>query len=155
MHKEYLTEAIRLSQESVNAGGYPVGSVVVLGGKIVGKGLSDGKQQMDATSHGEIAAIRDASNNLKKRDLIGAIVYTSLEPCIMCLCASTWAKVSTIVYACSREKVSVKNFEGTHSLHEINIKNRVPITLIHEESLEGEALNIFNKWEHDRKQKDR
>lgn len=150
-HQEYLKEAIHLSQESVDVGGYPVGAVVVLNGEIIGKGLSDGKQNMDATSHGEIAAIRDASKNLKKRDLIGATVYTSLEPCIMCLSACYWAKVSTIVYACSKEKVSAKNFEGTHSLEEVNKQNKPPLTLIHEVSLEEDALKIFNKWEVDRK----
>ncbi len=151
MHQEYLKEAIRLSQESVNVGGYPVGAVVVIDGKIVGRGLSDGKQNMDATSHAEIAALRDASKNLQKRDLVGAIVYSSLEPCIMCLSACYWAKVTTIVYACSKKRVSIKNFEGTHSLEEINKQNRPPLTIVHEISFEEDALKIFNKWEVNRK----
>lgn len=151
MHQEYLKEAIRLSQESVDVGGYPVGSVVVLNGEIVGKGLSDGKQKMDATSHAEIAAIRDASKNLGKRDLVGATVYSSLEPCIMCLSACYWAKVTTIVYACSKSRVSIKNFEGKHNLHEVNQLNNPPLTLIHVKDLEEEAAAIFDKWEVERK----
>jgi len=151
MHEEYLKETIRLSQESIKVGGYPVGAVVVLNGKIIGRGLSDGKQNMDATSHGEIAAIRDASKNIEKRDLVGTTLYTSLEPCIMCLSACHWAKISTIIYVCSRDKVSAKNFEGTHSLEEINKQNRSPLILIHDASLEEDALKIFNKWEVDRK----
>ena len=79
MHKNFLKDAIRLSQESVNVGGYPCGSVVVINGEIVGRGLSDGTQNMDATSHAEIAAIRDASKKLGKGDLEGAVVYTSLQ----------------------------------------------------------------------------
>lgn len=151
MHDQFIQEAIRLSQESVDVGGYPVGAVVVLNGKIVGRGLSDGKQNMDATSHGEIAAIRDASKTARKRDLVGATIYTSLEPCIMCLSACHWAKITTIVYACSKPRVSLKNFEGKHNLHEVNQLNNPPLILIHEKAFEEEALAIFNKWEVDRK----
>jgi tRNA(Arg) A34 adenosine deaminase TadA len=151
MHEEYIKEAISLSQQSVDVGGYPVGSIVVLNGKIIGRGLSDGKQKMDATSHSEIAAIRDASKNLNKRELLGATVYSSLEPCIMCLCACHYAKVSTIVYACLKKHVPPKYFEGTNKLEEINKLNTPPITLIHEESFQEEALKIFNNWELNRK----
>ncbi len=151
MHEEYIKEAISLSQQSVDVGGYPVGSVVVLEGKIIGRGLSDGKQKIDATSHAEIAAIRDASRNVNKRDLVGATVYSSLEPCIMCLSACHWAKISTIVYACSKEHVSLKNFEGTNKLEEINKLNKPPIILVHEVFFQEQALEIFNNWELNRK----
>ena len=69
----------------------------------------------------------------------------------MCLSACHWAKVGTIVYACSKEKVSSKNFEGTHSLKEINKQNIPPLTLVHEASLEEDALKIFTAWEVGRK----
>lgn len=147
MDRKYLKNAIELSKESIAIGGFPVGALIVFDGKITGKGLSNGKQLKDATSHAEIVAIREASQILNRRDLTGTIIYSSLEPCLMCFSASYWAGVSRIVYACSKDKVSKQHYEGLHNLEELNQKNNRPIELVHLSELEGEALAIIENWE--------
>ncbi|MFZ1720633.1 MAG: nucleoside deaminase [Candidatus Moraniibacteriota bacterium] len=147
MDKEYLRNAIELSKESIATGGFPVGALVVFNGEIVGRGLSNGKQLRDATSHAEIVAIRESSKLLGRRDLKGATIYSSLEPCLMCFSASYWAGISRIVYACSQRKVSKQHYEGLHNLHKINSANNRPIELVQILELENEASNIIEDWE--------
>lgn len=86
--EDFVKHAIEISRESVRVGGYPAGAIVVHNREIVGRGLSNGKQLCDCTSHAEIAAIREASKKLNVRDLKDATLYTSLEPCVMCYAAS-------------------------------------------------------------------
>ncbi|MDP2629818.1 MAG: nucleoside deaminase [Candidatus Uhrbacteria bacterium] len=147
MDNKYLKNAIELSKESAAIGGFPVGALVVLNGEIISKGLSNGKQLKDATSHAETVAIREASKILDRRDLKGATIYSSLEPCLMCFSASYWAGVSRIVYACSKNKVSKQHYEGLHDLHTINSNNNRLIELIQLIELENEALDIIEDWE--------
>ena len=104
--KEFLQTAIENARESVRKGGFPAGAVVVKDGKVIGTGISIGNTLFDPTSHGEIAAIRNACLNLKSSDLSNAVIYTSMEPCTMCFSATMWAGINKIVYACSKEKVS-------------------------------------------------
>lgn len=146
MEKEHLKNAIELSKESIATGGFPVGALVTLDGKIISTGLSNGKQLKDATSHAEIVAIREASKILDRRDLKGAVIYSSLEPCLMCFSASYWAGVSKIVYACSKDKVSKQHYEGLHDLHAINSNNNRTIELVQITELEDEALAIIENW---------
>ncbi len=114
--KEFLQKTIEISKESVTLGGYPVGSIIVLDNEIIGKAVSNGKNIFDATAHAEIVAIREASKKLQKRDLKNAVVYSSLEPCLMCFSACFWASIKKVVYACSKEKAGVKHFEGHNDL---------------------------------------
>lgn len=144
---DFLKIAIEKSQESVNQGGFPVGAIVVIDNEIIAEGLSNGKQLHDATAHAEICAIRDASKKLGKRNLKNAVVYSSLEPCLMCFSASYWAYVTKIVYACSKKKVSVHHYEGLHNLQELNAKNNRQMEIVHIEELEEGALKIINGWE--------
>ncbi|MCQ2296988.1 MAG: nucleoside deaminase [Bacteroidales bacterium] len=83
-----------------NHGG-PFGSVIVKDGKVVGRGHNRVLADHDATCHGEISAIRDAGRNLGTHDLKGCTIYTTGEPCHMCLCACLWAKIDKIYYGCS------------------------------------------------------
>jgi tRNA(Arg) A34 adenosine deaminase TadA len=147
MDKDFLKETIRLSEQSVAAGGYPAGALVVFGDKIIGKGISDGKRLKDPTSHAEIAAIREASKALSKRDLKGAIIYSSMEPCLMCFSASYWAAVSKIVFACAKDKLSKQHYEGLHDLNSINRANNRMVELVQLKELENEALEVINDWE--------
>lgn len=151
MDKNNLIKIIELSKESVAKGGFPVGAIVLLNNEIIATGVSNGKQLNDATSHAEICAIREASKKLNKRDLKGATIYSSLEPCLMCFGASYWASISRIVYACSKEKVSKQHYEGLHDLNEINMKNNRKIELVYFKELENEALDVINAWEMSRK----
>jgi tRNA(Arg) A34 adenosine deaminase TadA len=144
---DYLAQAIRISEESVQAGGYPAGAVIVRGGEIIATGISDGKRLHDATSHAEIAAIRAAAVKLGERDIPDAVLYTSLEPCLMCYAACFWAHIPQIVFACSRAKVSSKYYEGDHDISELNNATQRRIKLIHVQGMEEEALAVIQRWE--------
>lgn len=96
---QYIQEAIKQSQNSVDAGGYPCGAVVVKDDAIIATGLSNGKNLFDATMHAEIDAIRNACKKLQSRSLDGCTLHTSMEPCVMCFSASFWAYIPRIVYS--------------------------------------------------------
>jgi len=147
MDKDFLLQAIELSKESIAHGGFPVGALVVLDGEVISTGVSNGKALQDATSHAEICAIREASQKLKRRDLKQSIVYSSLEPCLMCFAACYWASVTKVVYACAKTQVSKWHYEGLHDLNELNIKNNRQIEIVHLSDLQDDALQIITDWE--------
>ena len=147
MDKQFLQQAIELSEESIRQGGFPVGALIVKDGVVISEGLSNGKNNKDATSHAEIEAIRQASQKIDSRDLFECEIYSSMEPCLMCFSACYWAKIKKIVYAVSKEKLSKQHYEGLHSLEEINSKNNKQIEIIHIKELENEALEIIKDWE--------
>ena len=94
--------AIEEAREGIRNGhGGPFGSVIVRDGRIVGRGHNRVLANNDPTCHGEVAAIRDACNNLNTFDLTGCEIYTTGEPCHMCLCACMWANISKIYYGCT------------------------------------------------------
>jgi guanine deaminase len=145
--EKFLKQAIDKSKESVAAGGFPVGVVIIKNNEIIASAISNGKQLKDPTAHGEVTAIREACQKLGKRDIPEVTLYSSLEPCLMCLAASSWASIPRIIYACSRGRVSKQHFEGTHDLQQINAALRKPISLVHGVELEDEALKVIADWE--------
>jgi len=147
MEKDLLKKAIELSKESVKQGGFPVGAIIIKNGVVVSQGLSNGKNNKDATSHAEIEAIRNASQKLDTRDLIDCEIYSSMEPCLMCFSASYWAGIKKIVYAIGKDKLSKQHYEGRYSIEEINLKNNRQLEIVHIEELEDEALSIIKNWE--------
>jgi guanine deaminase len=146
-NKEFLIKAIEKAKESVAQGGFPAGAVIVKNGEIIGSGISVGNKLNDPTSHGEMASIRDACKNLNTSDLSGAVLYASMQPCVMCLGASMWASLVKIVFACPQEKVSEEYYGGHYKSSEINKNLSRPIEVIHMTDLEGESLNIVKEWE--------
>lgn len=99
---EYMHEAIEEARGGIlQRHGGPFGSIVVKDGKIVGRGHNRVLVNKDPTCHGEVAAIRDACQNLGTHDLTGCEIYTTGEPCHMCLCACMWANISKIYYGCT------------------------------------------------------
>ena len=91
---DYMHDAIEEAYKGIRAGdGGPFGAVIVKDGRIVGRGHNSVIRDQDATMHGEIAAIRDASRTLGTFDLSGCTLYSTAEPCPMCLCASMWADI--------------------------------------------------------------
>ena len=145
--RDYINKAIELSKESINVGGYPVGAVIVQNGEIISTGLSNGKQLCDPTSHAETAAIREAGKNLNKRNLDDVVLYSSLEPCVMCFTSSFWAYIPKIVFACSRDKVSAEYYEGNHNIFDLNKNGKREIELVHFRELEDKALEVITKWD--------
>lgn len=144
---KWLKEAIKKSDESVKLSGFPVGAVIIKDDKLMSYGLSNGKNLKDTTQHAEIDAIRSASRFLQTRDLKGVVLYSSLEPCLMCFSASYWAYIPKIVYACRKTRASKQHYEGDHDLSKINTKCNRQIELIHIEELEERALKIIEDWE--------
>lgn len=143
----FLHKAIDQAKESVKHGGFPAGAVVVKDGKIIGSGISVGNTLFDPTSHGEIAAIRDACVHLKTSELVGAVIYTSMEPCSMCFSATMWSGIQKIVFACGKDKVSEAYYGGHYHTATINDQLIHPLELVHLSELEEESLEVVKGWE--------
>src|SRR6184192_296520 len=102
-HAQCMNEAIALARAGMREhGGGPFGAVVVADNKIVGRGWNQVTHLLDPTAHAEITAIRDACRALQRFELRGCVLYTSCEPCPMCLAAIYWARLDKIYYACTR-----------------------------------------------------
>ena len=107
----YMKLAIEEAREGIKNGhGGPFGSVIVKDGIIVGRGHNKVLLENDPTHHGEISAIRNACKYLNTYDLSGCVLYTTGEPCHMCLCACMWANIKTIYYGCTIEDNSIIGF---------------------------------------------
>ncbi len=97
----FMQAAIEEARDGIyNGDGGPYGAVVVKDGRIIGRGHHCSPVMHDSTCHGEIVAIRDAEKNLGSHELPGAVLYTTGEPCMMCLMASLYAKIEHIYYGC-------------------------------------------------------
>ena len=100
----YMSEAIREALDGISQGhGGPFGCVIVKDDKIIGTGHNMVLEEKDSTAHGEITAIRNAENALDSYDLSGCVLYTTGEPCQMCLYAILWANISKVYYGCTIE----------------------------------------------------
>ena len=100
----YMKMAVEEAREGIRNGeGGPFGSVIVKDGEIVGRGHNQVLKNNDPTCHGEVSAIRDACSRLGTYDLSGCVIYTTGEPCHMCLCACMWANIDKIYYGCTIE----------------------------------------------------
>ena len=99
---DFMREAINEAKKGIHRGeGGPFGSVVVKDGRIVGRGHNMVVANNDPTAHGEISAIRDACNNLNTFSLEGCELYTTAEPCPMCLAAILWSRIDKVYYGCN------------------------------------------------------
>jgi guanine deaminase len=103
---------LRLASDNVRSGhGGPFGAVVVLDGRVIGEGVNQVTSSHDPTAHAEIVAIRDACRRLERFDLRGAVIYSSCEPCPMCLAAIYWARLDALYYAATREDAARAGFD--------------------------------------------
>ena len=146
MKNEFMKRAIELSIESVNKGGGPFGCVIVKDEKIVSEGSNKVKLTNDPTAHGEIVAIRDACKKLNNFNLSGCELYSSCEPCPMCLSACYWSRIDKIYYANTREDARKIDFDDSFIYSEIkkNIDERkIPMT----QMMRDEALKAFELWD--------
>jgi len=145
--RDFLLKAIAKAEESVTKGGFPAGAIIVKNGKIISEGISIGKQLSDPTSHGELSCIRDACSSIRSSDLSESTLYSSMEPCIMCIGAAMWAGIEKIIYAAPKEKVSPEYYGGHYKTIEINQMFLKPLQLIHISELEEHSLKIVSEWE--------
>lgn len=145
--KEFIKRAIELSEKGMNnnAGG-PFGAVVVKNGEIIAEGFNEVTSSNDPTAHAEVVAIRKACAVLNTFQLDDCIVYTSCEPCPMCLGAIYWARPKAVFYACTKEDAAEIGFDDDFIYDEIekNIEKRT-VKFINLDREEGRK--VFKKWE--------
>ncbi len=143
---EFMLEAIRLSIHNVEDGkGGPFGAVVVKDGKIIAHGVNQVTSHNDPTAHAEVVAIRNACAVLKTFQLQDCEIYTSCEPCPMCLGAIYWARPAKLYYANSKEDATAINFDDQFIYEEIArpVGERKLFT---KQILREQALEAFKKW---------
>ena len=146
MKTTYMREAIRLSRDKMrrNAGG-PFGAIIVRRGKIVGRGWNRVTSANDPTAHAEVMAIRDACRRLKTFRLDDCEIYTSCEPCPMCLAACYWARLRKIYYANTRRDAAKIGFDDEWLYREIArpvSRRKLPMKQL----FRKDALEVFAEW---------
>ncbi|MEJ5994324.1 nucleoside deaminase [Pedobacter sp. Du54] len=146
-HETFMRMAIELSAQNVlQSLGGPFGAVIVKDGKVIAKSANKVTSSNDPTAHAEVAAIRLACKKLKTFDLSGCIVYTSCEPCPMCLGALYWAKVDTVYYGNTKADAAAINFDDQFIYDELD-KNLSDRKLPIKQLLRDEAQQAFKLWE--------
>jgi len=142
-----MQRAIGLAERGMdaNAGG-PFGCVIAKDGEIVGEGCNSVTSTNDPTAHAEIVAIREACQKVGAFQLDGCVVYTSCEPCPMCLGAIYWARPERVYFACTREDAANIGFDDRfiyEELEKANDERRLQIINL----MRDEALDVFRKWQ--------
>lgn len=147
MKKQFMREAIRLSVEQMRAGnGGPFGAVVVRKGKVIGRGCNLVTSTNDPTAHAEVVAIREACRKLRTFKLDDCELYTSCEPCPMCLSAIYWARLKRVYFANTRKDAAKIQFDDEFLYREVAkpiSKRSLPM----KQFLRSEALAAFKEWE--------
>lgn len=143
---EFLRRAIALATENVTTGrGGPFGAVIVRDGKIVGEGANSVTATNDPTAHGEVNAIRAACKALGVFTLTGCQLYTSCEPCPMCLAATYWARIDAIYYGCSAADAARAGFDDAFLYDEMR-KDQASRAITSQQLLGDEAWASFTAW---------
>ena len=146
MKNKFMQRAIELSIESINSGGGPFGSVIVKDEKIISEWMNRVAVDNDPTSHGEIVAIRNACKKLNTFNLSNCSLYSSCEPCPMCMSAIYWSRIGKVYYANTRDDAKKINFDDSLIYSEIPKKNedkKIPI----KQMMRNEALKAFDLWD--------
>jgi guanine deaminase len=151
--EKFMRRAIELSAQALQQGGArPYGAVVVMDGRIVGEGLNQAAKNFDPTSHGEVEAVRDACRNLKTTDLSGAELYTSCEPCSVCVATMLMAGISRMYYGASLEQsaavVPRPKMPPPTTLvrQQVGLPVKERSMLPAETKLSGEAIAVLEAW---------
>ncbi|MFT5214594.1 MAG: guanine deaminase [Patiriisocius sp.] len=145
-HEEYMSEAVKAALKGMNNNeGGPFGCIVVKNGVIIGRGNNKVTSTNDPTAHAEVTAIRDACKNIGSFQLDGCIVYTSCEPCPMCLGAIYWARPDKVYYGSNQQDAADIGFDDEFIYKEIPLpyeERSIPFEQIGRQI----ALEPFNKW---------
>ena len=144
--KKFMAKAIELSINSAITSGGPFGSVIVKDNKIIAEGFNTVTSTKDPTSHAEIVAIRSACKELNNFTLKGYDLYTTCEPCPMCLSAIYWARIDRVYYANTRKDAQKIDFSDSMIYEELNktIKDRkIPM----HQMMREEAIKAFEMWD--------
>jgi tRNA(Arg) A34 adenosine deaminase TadA len=141
----FMQKAIELSIKNIHNNGGPFGCVIVKNNKIISEGVNGVTQNNDPTAHAEIVAIRNACKKLNTFDLSGCELYTSCEPCPMCLSGIYWSHIDLVYYGNSRENAAEIQFDDKFIYDEMKKdinERKIPLKQI----LKDEAIKAFNLW---------
>jgi guanine deaminase len=146
MHDDgFMGRAIALSFEAINSGGGPFGAIIVLDGQIIGQGTNRVVIAADPTAHAEIVAIRMACQAVGSHILDHAIMYTTCEPCPMCLGAIWWARLSRVIYGNTRQDAASIGFDDEAIYRELSVPLESRTLPMHRLRAE-EAFEVFRQW---------
>jgi len=143
---DFMNRAIELSINNIKNNGGPFGCVIVHNDKIIAEGVNRVTSNNDPTAHAEIVAIREACKKLNTFNLQGTQLYTSCEPCPMCLSAMYWAHIDKIFYGNSRNDAAKINFDDKFIYDEFNVKmshRKIPLVQLSSDY----AIKAFKLWE--------
>lgn len=142
---EFMKEAVLLSRKSIESGGGPFGALVVKDGEIIGRGRNLVASTFDPTAHAEITAIRDAAAHLGDFDLEGCEIYSSCEPCPMCLGAIYWARIKKVYYANTQEDAEQAGFADKAIYKQIGLPmEQRDVKMIHVSDPDARA--VMDAW---------
>ena len=144
--KNFMTRAIELSLVSVRSNGGPFGCVIVKNNEIIAEGSNKVTIINDPTAHAEIVTIRKACKALNNFNLEGTEMYTSCEPCPMCLSAIYWSHIDKIYYGNTRLDAAKIGFDDNYIYNELSKKKsqrKIPMQQINQE----DAIKVFKEWE--------
>ena len=144
--EEIMRQAIELSIQNIGNGGGPFAAIVVKGDKILAEAVNTVAQDNDPTAHAEVNAIRAATKAVGDFHLNDCVLFTTCEPCPMCLGAIYWAGISRVYYANSREDAARYGFQDDHIYHELEkpIGGR---SLKFDRMMASEAIEAFRLWD--------
>jgi guanine deaminase len=145
MSDQFMRRAIALALDNIRAGGGPFGCVIVKEGRIIAEGANCVTPTNDPTAHAEVVAIREACRALKNFQLEGCELYTTCEPCPMCLGAIYWARPSRVFYAAAAGDAAAAGFDDAFIYDELkkpHVARRIPMAQL----LRDESLSIFSAW---------
>jgi len=142
--ERYLERAVDLAAANVADGGGPFGAVVVMPGGMVFEGTNRVTRDNDPTAHAEVVAIRRAAAGTRDFDLHGAVLYTSCEPCPLCLAAALWARVSAVHFAADRHDAAAAGFDDAVFYEYFEGADRTRMPVVHDELPERNAP--FDVW---------
>ena len=143
---KFMEMAIRLSEENIDTGGGPFGAVIVRDGEVIATGTNRVVPNNDPTAHAEVMAIRSACEKLGTFQLTDCTVYSSCEPCPMCLSALYWAGVKRICYGNTKDDAKDINFDDSFIYDQLELKYDER-SIKCEHFMRQEALEAFRKWE--------
>lgn len=137
--------AIRLSEENVQNGGGPFGAVIAKEGVVIATGVNRVTANNDPTAHAEVSAIREACRKVKNFKLDGCVVYSSCEPCPMCLSALYWAGISKIYYANTKNDAKAIDFDDSFIYEQLSLDRNERSIPCHQ-MMRDKALHAFEMW---------
>jgi guanine deaminase len=147
MNNRFMALSIELALEGIHQKGHgPFGAVIVKNDNVVGIGTNQVTKNLDPTAHAEITAIRDACRKLNTFALNGCEIYTSCEPCPMCLGAIFWSRLDRVYFGATRDDAAKANFDDHHFYEEIQKplhQRKTPMLQL----MRSDCIKLFNAWE--------